>query len=189
MPALAECGLSPSYVDSTIADQLPPQLLRWRDFPVRAYLDTDGVPTTLRPGYEHAITSGAESWYRATGGKVGAIRWVSDAAEAQIQLRIRLKDQWVPGRTLVEVSGRELLRATTDIERPPSDVDAADKGPGGHVHAAVSRVVSHEMGHALGIMLHSPNVEDLMFAAIRLDPGGQSITPADRHTLYHAYCQ
>ena len=186
LPAIGECGLSPNYADSALADQAPPQLLRWRSFRVRAHLDLAAVPDALKPVYELAARDGAESWSRATDGRVGAIAWVA-GSDAQIVLRI------APGapsaRTTVRVTGRELVGATTEVFRPGDDLDRASRGGQAAVSLVLSQVVGHEVGHALGILMHSPNPGDLMAPHIRVGTGGNAISEADRHTLLQAYCQ
>lgn len=59
----------------------------------------------------------------------------------------------------------------------------------GNVHAdtaaaRVRRLVTHEMGHALGILDHSPNPRDLMWSGLMLS---DTLTRADRVTLRTLY--
>ncbi len=58
-----------------------------------------------------------------------------------------------------------------------------------------SYVATHEMGHALGLQSHSPNIGDVMHEGGLTDqksmtiPFPEWITQADANTLAHAYCR
>lgn len=74
----------------------------------------------------------------------------------------------------VDGGASEVRMVVTLSPRPETDAERA------------RRLVGHEMGHALGILSHSPNPRDLMWSG--LIPS-DTLSPADRatlRTLYHA---
>jgi len=189
LPALGECNLAPNYIDSPLADHPDPQLLRWREFPVSVYVDMSAVPDSLRATYAGAAKAGAESWFVATEGRLGGISWTDNAHGSQIRIRIGMVENGNPGSTAVKIQGRVLTEATTTIERPPSDAVDVQGGQQGFIATAVAQIIAHEMGHALGILLHSTDGADLMAARLYVGTPAPWITAADRHTLLHAYCE
>jgi hypothetical protein len=188
LPTLSECGLAPNYVNSSLADQPPARLLRWRTFPVRLYVDVRDVPDTLAGLYREAAERGATAWDTATGGRVGRFQHVDAPSRSQVIVRFR-SGIGNSAATTAQFSGRLLIQTTTEVGRPGRDGELVGLGRGAQVSQTIEQIVSHEMGHALGILLHSPNPGDLMAQLIRVGSGGNVITAADRHTVLQAYCE
>lgn len=61
------------------------------------------------------------------------------------------------------------------------DLRVEPTAPG--VDACMALTTTHELGHALGIFAHSPNVDDIMFS----DPTVPTLSPRDRSTAELAY--
>ena len=190
LPVLGACGLLPNYVESGLADQQPPRLLRWRDFPVRVHVDSRGAPDALRPVYDAAAMRGTESWSTVTDGRIGRASYVSTPSAAQIVVRFVFgTGTTASAATTAQFSGRLLIRATTAVNRPAGDIEQLERGDEDQVTRAIVQMVGHEMGHALGILLHSPDPGDLIARVIQVSGDGNGITPSDHHTLLQAYCQ
>jgi predicted Zn-dependent protease len=187
LPSLGVCAQSPNYADSPLADQPPPLLLRWKNFPVGVYIDTVGVPAASASLYRDAVMAGVSTWSEATHGQVGGVVFTSTDVIAQVVIRVKTGNvSKGSGRTSVRYAGRLLLDATSEITRPDAEVSTGVLDAAA-IRVSVAATVAHEMGHALGVMLHSPNGDDLMSPTIEPRRIG-SPTTADLNTLLQAYC-
>jgi hypothetical protein len=106
----------------------------------------------------------------------------------QAQAVIRFGSGPAAAATTTEYAGRVIVRSTTTVSRPERDGDLVDRGLSPQVIELAAQIVGHEMGHALGILLHSPDSRDLMARVIRAG-AGSTLTAADRHTFQQAYCR
>jgi predicted Zn-dependent protease len=153
-------------------------------------MESNGVPEALLAIYRDAVRDSARSWSDATEGRIGTIEFVEGTASAQIVVRfVSGPGVTAFAATTATMSGRLLTHAAAEIRRPARDVELLQRGRGGDVAQVIQQVVGHEMGHALGIMMHSPSSRDLMAGEIRVGRDGNAITAADRHTLLQAYCE
>ncbi len=80
--------------------------------------------------------------------------------------------------------------------RFPDDVSLMERGLQRRVTLQTANTLAHEIGHALGIQMHSPDESDLMNEDGNFLPGRDDardprsfITAADRNTMLHAYCR
>ena len=89
-----------------------------------------------------------------------------------------------------------ITSASIQMGRYPDDVSLMERGLERRVTLQTANTLAHEIGHALGIQMHSPDESDLMnengnFLPVRDDARDPRsfITAADRNTMLHAYCR
>lgn len=180
---LGDCGIAPSFAATT-------KLKRWESFPVEVYVDVSTLPSEFRETYVEGIERGARLWSEATRGKIGALRINHDRPESPIS--ISLSETPLPdhalGSTELKFAGSRILSATVSLTRSQFEGTA-------FLAQDVASTTAHEMGHALGIVDHSPHSEDKMWVSGNFgvhnearDPG-YLITPRDVNTLEEAYCR
>lgn len=194
---LGQCNVSPNYVNSTLADTPPARLLRWQSdrFPLAVYLDVSSVPSNMQPLYRDSVTVGADLWNVATQGRIGRFALVASSSGANITMRFSMRsDTNYFALTTSNFAGSVVQSASISFERSSFELELAQRDPR-FVVLSVSSTVAHEMGHALGVMLHSPDPADLMAPGPLRNPIqiGQDprtfITPSDLNTMSHAYCR
>ncbi len=180
---LGDCGIVPSFADST-------KLKRWESFPVEVYVDTSSLPQELRPAYLEGIERGVRLWSQATRGKIGAVRLNYDRPKSPIS--ISLSHEPLPahaiGSTELKFTGSRIVSATVSLTRSSFE---------GTLFLAqdVASTTAHEMGHAFGIVDHSPHPEDKMWVSGNFGVHNEGrdpehlITSRDVNTLEEAYCR
>jgi len=180
---LADCGALPNFASNT-------KLKRWEGFPVEVYVDAFSLPRELRQTYLEGIERGVGLWSEATRGKIGGVRINYDRPESPIS--ISLSHEPLPdgaiGSTELKFTGSRILSAAVSLTRSQFEGTA-------FLAQDVANTTAHEMGHALGIIDHSPHAEDKMWVSGNFgvhnegrDPE-QLITPRDVNTLEEAYCR
>jgi hypothetical protein len=180
---LGDCGIAPSFADRT-------QLKRWESFPVEVYVDASSLPKELRKAYLEGIERGVGLWSEATGGRIGSFHLNYDRPESPIS--ISLSHEPLPDRALgsteLKFAGSRILSAAVSLTRSEFEGTA-------FLAHDVANTAAHEMGHALGIVDHSPHPEDKMSVAgnFGVHNEGQDprrlITHRDVNTLEEAYCR
>ncbi|HEY7696959.1 MAG TPA: hypothetical protein VIE88_01015 [Vicinamibacteria bacterium] len=180
---LADCGVVPNFASST-------QLKRWESFPLEVYVDASSLPRELRETYLEGIERGVSLWSEATGGRIGSVRLNYDRPESPISISLSqapLPDRAI-GSTELKFTGSHIVSATVSLTRSHFERTA-------FLAQDVANTTAHEMGHALGIVDHSPHPEDKMWVSGNFgvenegrDPG-RLITPRDVNTLEEAYCR
>lgn len=186
LPAL-KCSAVPNYAMNT---DLGGRLERWEAFPLTVAIDSSSMAlveswTVWRMGIE----LGLRAWADATNGALGTTRLVSDASTADIVVRVSTVDPDSDcssldcrGEVTTQVYGGRMHRAVLLLYPEARTTWTRDK---------VAQVTAHEMGHALGILLHSFDPADLMWGGGLGPPVIERypwITPADLNTLAYAYC-
>jgi hypothetical protein len=182
-PILADCGAAPSFAAETT-------LKRWERFPIEVYVDASSLPAALRKAYVEGIERGAGLWSEATEGRIGSVRVNYDRPDSPITIALSetpLPDRAI-GSTELRVAGNRILSASVSLTRSQFEGTA-------FLFQDVASTTAHEMGHAFGIVDHSPNVEDKMWVSgnfgVRNEGRDPSflITPRDVNTLEEAYCR
>ncbi|MBI4538777.1 MAG: hypothetical protein HY704_04615 [Gemmatimonadetes bacterium] len=162
-----------------------------------------------RPSLAEALSDASAAWNRAAALGEVRLREAADPGRAGVLLvwadgprAVRVPDDCVGPATSGAASTQGCIEEGRDeggapVKRlkrwPRADGDSTrialvvtiSSRPGTDA-VRLRRLVTHEMGHALGILSHSPNPRDLMWSG--LIPG-DTLTRADRATLralYHA---
>lgn len=180
---LATCGAVPSFAESTV-------LKRWERFPVDVFVDSDSIPETARGSYLEGIQRGVGLWAEATGGTIGDFQVNDDKPESPVRISISggpLPDDAI-GSTELTFTLNRIVSATVRLTRSQYEGTA-------YLAHDVASTMAHEMGHVLGIVDHSPDPDDKMWASgnFSVDNAGQEpsslITSRDVNTLEEAYCR
>ncbi len=180
---LGDCGLTPSFGHET-------QLKRWESFPIDVYVDASSLPKELRRTYLEGIERGVGLWSEATDGRIGSVRLNTDRPESRVKISLShepLPDRAI-GATELKFLGRRIASASVLLTRSRFEGTA-------FLAQDVASTTAHEMGHALGIVDHSPHPGDKMWISGNFgvenegrDPE-QLLTPRDVNTLEEAYCR
>lgn len=177
-PSGIDCNsLQPNYACSLLSpiegSAVPGRLDRiWHSFPIRVAFITD---MNASPWYNEervqAAKEGFERWRVRSGGRV-QFTYESSPAPYGAQIVVffisRVANQGFMGYTLPQASGWYSITISADAM--PS-------------RSVLQLVCAHEMGHALGISAHSPNVLDVMSTSIV----APDVSDADVNTLRLAY--
>jgi len=196
LPALAACCVAPNYVGEQ------PPLDRWAQFPLRVSIDRASltVAGSALDDYEAGIRLGTGVWALATGGSIGETIVDFDLPAAELSIRLIASDpddaecrllqlcyEGVFNATIIEddrvLRRGEIVLVRDQIERSADIVR--------NLREYVAGLVGHEMGHALGMSIHSPDPADLMYerwprAIGRPYPWASE---ADINSLNTAYCR
>jgi hypothetical protein len=198
MPVLGACDVKPNYISSPLSGVIvgsPERLLRWESFPVTYSVNTAGLSGSVQQLYADAGDVARDLWGNATGGRVGTLRQVADGGQIQVSF---VSSGTVDGAGMTRPVGvgNRITGVTIQIARFPDDTKLIEAGQRRRVLLQTVNTLAHELGHALGITMHSPDDADLMNESGNFFPGrddrrdpGTFVTAADRNTLLHAYCK
>jgi hypothetical protein len=165
-----------------------PTLWPANKMPLKVYIQSGDDVAGFKPQYTEILRTAFDEWSKASQGKVtfkfvddgdgdGAdilCSWTSDPSK----LTTRAND----GLTLVHADATGVIQsATVLILTVPTNqlYGRSDKD--------MRSVSLHEIGHALGLIEHSPNPADIMFFGGGLADIKRDITERDRQTLMRLY--
>lgn len=162
LPDAASRSFAPNYAPSVTSHGI------WQGRTVRVYFSAE---------HETVVKAALQRWEDSTG---GFFRWerVASAEEAQITFMGLPIGEFTPGtvgrtRYSYKVGKNELTSA---------EVKYAEVG----IHADQTRVVVHEIGHALGVHGHSDTDPDVMYPTLTLR---NVITQRDLNTMFLLYSE
>lgn len=179
-----------NYIDNALEKGL---VLHWHSYkmPVKIYWETQTNPTIFKNEYLQAAQKAFEQWINASEGAVN-YKTVKDKANANITVRFVKsigKSQEHEGKTGF-ISGL----ATHNRKGPlleNIDVQLSMQKPDGTLfsYEEIHNTAIHEFGHALGIMGHSINKKDVMYAVTNDETNKTLIklTERDKNTLKLLY--
>ncbi len=189
--ALPLCGLdysTPNYAAESDRNGSPNLLLRWAGFPVRVHF-AETVTYTQNGAFivsDEQVREGFRRWEGASG---GGVTWseTGSIGDADIIVRtIQLARQPAPnealGTTTVQYfsSNRQIIEAEIRLYTWPGMTVTQFRD-------GLLSTATHEVGHALYLLGHSPNSSDLMYAvgSVNADKG---VSQRDANTLRTSYC-
>jgi hypothetical protein len=173
----------------------PGKLVRWASFPITYSVDTSSLPASVRKLYDDAGVVARDLWSSATAERVGQLRHVAQGGQISVRF-VPFESIPSAGFTTIAGTGDVITSASIQMARFPDDVAMMERGQQRRVTLHTVNTLAHEIGHALGIQMHSPDDSDLMNEHGNFLPGRDDardprsfVTAADRNTLLHAYCR
>jgi hypothetical protein len=160
-------GFAPNYSQS--------ESLHWSSFPLRIYF----VPSDqMTPQRVATIRDGFDRWVLATGGMI-SYQVVTDAAQANVSVEFATLPAGQLGWTQWAFDP-----ATRTLQTAAIQLSEQLAGAGSDA-ARLRANACHEFGHALGVMNHSKDTADIMFAIANVD--AVTVTGRDLDTLLNLY--
>lgn len=158
-------NIGSNYIEQVPTDK---KIIRWSNFPIKvAIVNNSG--TEVPQYYKNEILRALSQWQNST----GFIRFneTNSGKDANIVIEIKKLPEnvcqgnvcrFVLGFTTPEYSGKLLKKMNIVLyDKTPDGMFFSDKD--------LFNTVLHELGHALGIMGHSYNSEDLMYMSAEND--------------------
>jgi len=127
------------------------QLVRWTKSPIKVSLDTSRVPWQWQSYTQWYVTDALNQWQEAG---EGAFEFEIVAGEADIDITYV---ESIPATTGVTGGNTQTTFGYNTFSRPQITL-ALENLTDVQIHASAV----HEVGHALGLMGHSPNSDDVM---------------------------
>ncbi|PWT94132.1 MAG: hypothetical protein C5B53_13780 [Candidatus Melainabacteria bacterium] len=169
-----------------LGDVMTESSFRWEEdrMPVKVYVDSgEGVPG-VDPFSESTAKSAFAEWEKASKGKVRFL-YVEKENEADIKFRWTAQ---VQDLSQAAEGGETRVIPGFGGTRTAKILVLTKKQDGSKVPGPLLRVVClHEIGHALGMMGHSKNADDIMFASTPLAYERSELSKRDSNTLCRLY--
>lgn len=150
-------------------------VLRFTKSTITVSMDTTNTPTGWKPEYAQYVRDSMAAWQTASRGAY-SFQEVSSGADITISWVDSLGDD-TTGITEHVIVGQEFFAPLMKM--------AMDASGGRLPDSEIEATTIHEFGHALGMMGHSPNVNDVMWASST----ALSLTANDQQTLLDLYCR
>lgn len=211
-PDLLEPNYLPFMVHRKPADPATGDLLlfcRWPDesMPLPVHIETEAIPDALQNEFDpvdpvhftRAVARALDAWEEDLEGLV-SFRRVEDPRQARFRLRILAERAPSPEPELRVLGVTEALSRACqpqgwdpDSERmqvsftvPEARVYAADEY-GLLTSAQVEAIALHEVGHALGMLGHSPIPTDLMYRVLGERVAARGLSDSDVNSFVSLY--
>jgi tetratricopeptide (TPR) repeat protein len=168
------------YLNDATADGI----MKWTQarLPIIVYITPSQEVPGYKPVYEDLMRQALDEWTSATNGKISFVLTKDPTAAT-------LKVLWVTdlqAQALVPEAGK------TFVHEDGEGVDSAEVKLLTHspfpdepmTNDLMHNISLHELGHALGLVGHSPNPDDIMFPKLSVQNG---ISPSDSATLMTLY--
>ena len=127
---------------------------------------------------KYVMQKAFNTWTQATKGKF-KFKYVQNSKDAQIQVYFVKNIAKATNSNAIGITYSEIQNG-----RPVSRIEISKKAPGGGAYSndAISKVMVHEIGHAIGLD-HNPDRKSVMYPT----KGVKNITQQDLERLYNLY--
>lgn len=150
-----------TYLQATLFNDVT---VRWPDaaMPIKVFIAPFRWYETKKQQeshiYKQMVLDAFLAWGQASGGKV-KFQYVNDYNQSQIDVKWRRVNRKSLGHTQYEHDGQgRMFSASIEIGISDGVLHAQYDD-----HGEVSHTIIHEVGHALGIIDHSPDARDIMY--------------------------
>jgi tetratricopeptide (TPR) repeat protein len=160
--------------------------IRWTQTsaPIKVYISSSGG-ANFKPEYPGLMRDAFKQWSTASNGKV-AFDFVTKSDGADIDCvwtndPSKVSSPSEGGETRISSSGKGIDHATVTVL-------TADPSPDSPLSQnQLKAVCLHEIGHALGLLGHSPKPQDVMYCSIPPADAKVALSPRDVSTLQRLY--
>lgn len=159
---------APSYFNS-----LASYPIRWSNFPIRVYIDSESAPADRRQMFIGFVDAAFDAWARGASEITTTPVDASDSrpkiSVAWVETLPRIDSGCTGGLTEPLVEGDKLLGMKVQIA-------LLTQSGAPYTDRQIVTATLHEIGHALGILVHSTNPVDVMYAsATALTPSARDL--------------
>jgi tetratricopeptide (TPR) repeat protein len=152
---------------------------------IHVYLERGDGVTGFRPEYDGFCQQSFKEWAGASGGKV-AFEFVKRPDAADIDWRwtndfAKVSSVAEGGETNVQSAGKQIKHASVTVLTVNPSVDTPLSAN------QVRAVCLHEIGHALGIIGHSPKPDDIMYCSMPSATAKPTLSTRDVGTIQKLY--
>jgi tetratricopeptide (TPR) repeat protein len=178
-------GMSTSDADDYFAEATFGGLARWKSMPVFVYIRPAADVPGFKPEFVDILKEAFKTWQQTSQGKI-SFEFVNDPSKAQISCAFTnsLQDAITAaegGHTVIIPDSKgNILKADVSLLTRPAN--GTELNPN-----YARRVDLHEVGHALGILGHSKNPDDVMFATVLATTRPVDLTGRDVKTISMIY--
>lgn len=153
--------------------------------PLKVYMaPTQGVPA-FKPGYMDGAKSAFQEWADASGGKV-SFTFVQDKDKNDIDFSFSHDIKTVSNPA--EGGEAKVYPGPKGIVKAQIVVLTLDPSPAQPMSERLMRwICLHEIGHALGLMGHSTQHNDVMYSSMPLATSDKGLSDRDKATIKHLY--
>ncbi len=153
--------------------------------PLKVYLaPTQGVQG-YKPGYSDGVKASLQEWADSSGGNVSFV-FVQDKGKSDIDFAFSNDIKAVSNPA--EGGEAKVYPGPQGIVKAQIVVLTLDPSPAQPMSESLMHwICLHEIGHALGMMGHSNQHNDVMYSSMPLSTGGRGLSDRDKNTLKHLY--
>lgn len=177
---------TPTDAPDYLADATQNGCVRWprKRLPITIYIEPGTQVEGFRPDMEAALRRAISDWQQAAQGKI-EFQFVDQPSKASI------KCEWThdPKRLMMQAEGGQALVAPDEEGLLTCNVLLLTVSPTGAYLAEgfAHRIALHEMGHALGLLGHSRNPQDVMFSSMVVSDKDCNLSDRDKATMVALY--
>lgn len=161
---------------------------RWQSsrMPLRVYIQSGQGIEGYRSEYDSILSKCFDDWFAASLGKV-RFSIVSNPEDADILCTwtarmSSLRDPLEAGEARTDYKGTTITKCTIIL------TTGAERSGGSYSDAEMRALCLHEIGHALGMRVHTTNPDDVMFFAIPpFTHDRTELSSRDRNTIIRLY--